>query len=273
MPSLKELLQKADSYKQKISSARTLAKEERKSLDDYFRISFTYTINALEGNTLTISETKILLEDGITVGGRPLKDCYEAVGHGAAYDFMLELARQQDMKITEETIKKLHRLFYQKVDADQAGQYRSVQVYISGSEYIPPAPEEVPRLPNHLTDQIHSSKYALHPIELAAMTHKRLVDIHPFIHGNGRIARLLMNLILANTGYGVVSIPPIWRNEYINALSASRRQNDMDPFCKLIAECVIETERDYCRLLKLRVILPNYFLKCPVYKASYTFEE
>ncbi|MCI9539086.1 MAG: Fic family protein [Eubacterium sp.] len=250
-PNLQELIQKADSYKQKISSARPLAKEELKSLDDYFRIGFTYSSNALEGNTLTISETKILLEDGITVGGRPLKDCYEAVGHGSAYDFMLELARQQDLSITEDTIKKLHRLFYQKVDANQAGQYRSVQVYISGTEYIPPTPGEVPQLMKHLTNQIHSSWATLHPIELAAMAHKQLVDIHPFIDGNGRTARLLMNLILVNAGYGVVSIPPIFRNDYINALSASRRLNDMEPFSKLITECVIETERDYCRLLKL----------------------
>ena len=142
MPTLHELLQKADSYKQKISSARPLAKEELKSLDNYFRIGFTYSSNALEGNTLTISETKILLEDGLTVGGRPLKDCYEAVGHGAAYDFMLSLARQQDMNITEDTIRKLHRLFYQKIDAEQAGQYRSIQVYISGTEYIPPSAED-----------------------------------------------------------------------------------------------------------------------------------
>lgn len=251
MPTLHELLQKADLYKQKISSARPLAKEELKSLDNYFRIGFTYSSNALEGNTLTISETKILLEDGLTVGGRPLKDCYEAVGHGAAYDFMLSLARQQDMNITEDTIRKLHRLFYQKIDAEQAGQYRSIQVYISGTEYIPPSAEDVPQLMKYLAEQIHFSHSVLHPIELAAMAHKRLVDIHPFVNGNGRTARLLMNLILVNTGYGVVSIPPIWRNDYINALSISRRRNDMEPFSKLIAECVIETERDYCRLLKL----------------------
>lgn len=251
MPNLNELLQKADSYKKRITSARPLAREELNSLDDYFRVGFTYTSNALEGNTLTISETKILLEDGLTVAGRPLKDCYEAVGHGSAYDFMLDLARQQDMIITEDHIKKLHRLFYQKVDSDQAGQYRTIQVYISGTEYVPPAPDDVPVLMKHLADQIQSSRPTLHPIELAAMAHKRLVDIHPFIDGNGRTARLLMNLILVNTGYGVVSIPPIWRNDYINALSASRRLNDMEPFTTLIAECVIETERDYCRLLRL----------------------
>lgn len=251
MATLQELLQKADSYKEKIASAWPLAEEELKSLDNYFRVGFTYSSNALEGNTLTISETKTLLEDGITVGGRPLKDCYEAVGHGYAYDFMLELARHHDMNITEETLKKLHRLFYQKVDAEQAGQYRTNQVYISGTEYIPPAADDIPHLMKHLTDQIHSSQTTLHPIELAAMAHKRLVDIHPFSDGNGRTARLLMNLILVNNGYGVVSIPPTWRNDYINALSASRCFNDMEPFSKLIAECVIETEQEYCRLLRL----------------------
>lgn len=111
---------------------------------------------------------------------------------------MLELARWQDRKITEETIRKLHRLFYQKVDADQAGQYRSIQVYISGTEYIPPSPKDIPQLMKPLTDQIHFSHSTPHPIELAAMAHKRLVYIHPFVDGNGRTARLLMNLILVN---------------------------------------------------------------------------
>ncbi len=251
MPSLQELLKKADEYKNKISIARPLSKDELKSLDNYFRIDFTYSSNAIEGNTLTISETKILLEDGITVGGKPLKDCYEAVGHGDAYTFMLEFARQDNMTITEETILNLHRLFYQKIEAEKAGHYRSIQTYISGTKYIPPSPEDVPRLMEHLINQIMSSKTTLHPIELAAMAHKRLVDIQPFIDGNGRTARLLMNFILVNMGYGVVSIPPILRNEYINALTSSRNNNDMEPFAKLIAECVIETERDYCRLLKL----------------------
>ena len=122
---------------------------------------------------------------------------------------------------------------------------------VLGEIRIPPSPKDIPQLMKHLADQIHSSRSTLHPIELAAMAHKRLVDIHPFVDGNGRTARLLMNLILVNAGYGVVSIPPIWRNDYINALSASRRLNDIEPFSKLIAECVIETERDYCRLLKL----------------------
>ena len=250
MPTLQDLLQKADSYKQKISSARPLAKEELKSLDDYFRIGFTYSSNALEGNTLTISETKILLEDGITVGGRPLKDCYEAVGHGAAYDFMLELARQQDMCITEDTIKKLHRLFYQKVDDNQAGQYRSVQVYISGTEYIPPAPDEIPQLMKHLTDQIRSSRGTLHPIELAAMAHKRLVDIHPFIDGNGRTGRLLVNLELMKAGYPPIDIKFADRNSYYNAFDEYYVKHNLGAMEKLFASYVNARLDSYLMMLE-----------------------
>ena len=250
MPTLQELLQEADSYQQKISSARPLAGKELKSLEDYFRVSFTYSSNALGGNALTISETKMLLENGIAIEGRLPKDCYEAAGHGAAYDFMLEMARQQDMDLTEDAIRKLHQLFYQKVDASQAGQYRTIQVSIPGTEYVPPAPEEIPRFMSHLADQIRSSKTTLHPIELAAMAHKRLTDIHPFLDGNGRTARLLMNLILVHAGYGVALIPPLRRADYINALSASRHPGDTEPFLRLITECVIETEQDYYRLLK-----------------------
>ena len=202
MPTLQDLLQKADSCKQKIASAR------------------------------------------------PPEDCREAAGHGAAYDFMLELARQPDMDITEDIIRNLHRLLYQKADTGQAGQYRTIEAGLSGTGHIPPSPEDIPRLMNHLADQIHSSRSTLHPIELAAMAHKRLVDISPFADGNGRTAWLLMNLILVNAGYGVASVPPIRRDDYDEALSASRRLLNMEPFSKLIAECVVESEQDLFRRLQ-----------------------
>jgi len=184
---LPALLKKADTYKEKIQSSRPLSAEELKSLDDYFRIGLTYSSNALEENTLTISETKILLEDGLTVNGRPLKDCYEAVGHAAAYDYMLLLARQTNLQITEDIIKHLHYLFYQKADSDTAGKYCNSQMYISGTEYIPPTPEEIPSLMMNFVNQFNSLKNTIHPIELAAMCHKELGDIHPFVEGNATI--------------------------------------------------------------------------------------
>lgn len=151
--------------------------------------------------------------------------------------------RQQELNITEETIKELHRLLYRTTDATQAGQYRTIPARIPNTEYLPPEPDEIPRLMGHLADQISSSRFTLHPIELAAMALKRLLDIHPFTEGNNRTALLLMNLILVNNGYGFVSIPPDRQGEYHQALSASRQRKDMEPISKLIAECVIESKQ------------------------------
>ncbi len=249
-----ELFDKADYYKSLIDRNRPFDSFQLKELDNYFRIGFTYSSNTIEGNTLTLTETKILLEDGITVGGKPIKDYYEAAGHAEAYDYMLSIARTEQIEITEAIIKRLHYLFYHKVDQEEAGQYRKIQVYLSGTEYLPPGPEEVPYFMEDFTNQMRRSQSLLHPIEFAALCHKRLVDIHPFRDGNGRTARLLMNLVLVNAGYGITSIPPVLRNEYISALVVSQREHnpDTDPFIKLIAECVIETERDYCRLLRIK---------------------
>ena len=252
--SKEELLERADMYKRKIEKVRPLGVSDLRELDEYFRIGLTYSSNALEGNTLSISETKILIEEGITIAGKPLKDCYEAVGHAQAYDYMLEIARSKEYEISEDIIKRLHFLFYNRVDAERAGQYRQKQVYISGSEYLPPSPNEVPNLMKNFINQINSLKSKLHPIEHAAIFHKKLVDIHPFTDGNGRTARLLMNLMLINSGYGIVTISPVLRNEYITTLVISQREKnpDTEPFIKLIAECVIETQKDYCRLLRIQ---------------------
>ncbi len=247
-----QLFNKADDYKKKIQLSHPLSPEESKNLDEYFRIGFTYSSNALEGNTLTILETKILLEDGLTVAGKMIKDCLEALGHSKAYDYMLNAARSEE-PITESVIQKLHRLFYGGVDSDNAGKYRDIQVYFSGTDYIPPAPEDVPRLMEHFIQQMEYSKKQFHPIEFAALCHKRLVDIHPFTAGNGQIARFLMNILFIEAGYGIVSISPALRSDYIQAFMASQKPDspDTDPFVKLIAESVIETEKEYCRLLNI----------------------
>lgn len=247
------LLREIDEYKAAIDSRRPLTKEEVKELDSYYRIGLTYSSNALEGNTLTISETKVILEDGITVGGKPLKDCYEATGHAKAYDFMLEAARSENLVFSEEMILNLHRLFYSSLDIDNAGKYRTYQVFITGTEYLPPTADEVPRLMEEFISELNAKKESLHPVMLAAFAHRRLVDIHPFTDGNGRTARLLMNLIFVNKGYQVVSIPPILRTEYIGALQAAQRsKNPSDKaFVQLIAECEIESQRDYCRMFRI----------------------
>lgn len=248
---IKELFLKADVLKEKIAKSRPLNEKELKEIENYFKIGLTYSSNALEGNSLTISETKILLEDGLTVGGKPIRDYYEAIGHSNAYDFMLNIAKEQPLVITEELIKKLHNLFYQGIDTENAGKYRSVKVFISGTEFVPPSPEKVAILMSNFVKYANEQKNKVHPIEWVALLHNGLVSIHPFVDGNGRTARLLANVALVNYGYGVVSIPPVLRKEYIDALVVSQRKSspDNEPFIKLLAECVIETEKDYCRLL------------------------
>jgi len=249
------LLKKIDEYKAVIDSRRPLTKEEVKELDNYFRIGLTYTSNALEGNTLTISETKVIIEDGITVGGKPLKDCYEATGHAKAYDFMLSAARAENLVFSEDMILTLHRLFYSSLDTENAGKYRTYQVFITGTEYLPPEASEVPALMETFISELNDKSKTLHPIALAAFAHRRLVDIHPFTDGNGRTARLLMNLILVNQGYQIVSIPPILRIEYISALQAAQKsKNPSDKaFFQLIAECEIEAQKDYCRMFRIEL--------------------
>lgn len=247
------LLKRIDETKARIDSRRPLAPGEVKELDAYFRIGTTYSSNALEGNTLTLSETKVLLEDGLTVGGKPIRDCYEAVGHARAYDFMLESARSTPFAFSEAMILQLHKLFYQGIDPEKAGTYRDIQVFITGTEYIPPAAEDVPALMKGLVEEISKKWDSLHPVELAAFAHRRLVDVHPFTDGNGRTARLLMNLILVNRGYQIVTIPPVLRLDYINALKAAQRDKNPsdEAFTRLIAECEVEAQKDYCRMFRI----------------------
>ena len=250
---MRELLNRIDYNKKEIDKHRPLTAEEVRQLDAYFRIDTTYTSNALEGNSLTLTETKVLLEDGITIGGKPIRDCYEAAGHALAYDFMLEVARSDHFTITEDSILRLHKLFYNKIDSEKAGMYRSERVFITGTEYMPPSPEEVPAQMQAFLSELNEKWENTHPVALSAFAHNKLVDIHPFIDGNGRTARLLMNLIVINRGYQIISIPPILRAEYINALESSRRGGGTrkEAFGRFIAECEIEAQKDYCRMFQI----------------------
>lgn len=252
---IKDLLKRIDDYAAVIRAYRPLSEAEVKELDAYYKIGMTYSSNALEGNSLTLSETKVLLEDGITVGGKPIRDCYEATGHARAYDYMLTLARSNSLSITEDVICRLHYLFYNGIDPDAAGEYRKGQVFITGTEYVPPAAGDVPACMTALTAELSGKQGKLHPVELAAYAHRRLVDIHPFQDGNGRTARLLMNLILINQGYCTVSIPPVLRYDYIVALQqAQRKKHPSDEaFLKLISECEIESQKDYCRMFHIEL--------------------
>lgn len=213
-------------------------------IKEYFRIGLTYTSNALEGNTLTESETKIVLEEGITIGGKPLRDHMEAVGHSQAYDFVYQCIQRK--QIDELLIKELHRLFYYRIDLAQAGVYHKQKVYITGSKYSVTLPEDIADAMAVFIEWLAGMRTSMHPVACAALAHKEFVFIHPFIDGNGRVARLLMNLILLQEGYTIAIIPPIMRAAYMSALEEAHTHDKK--FLLLIAQMVKETQRDFLRL-------------------------
>lgn len=237
---------KADENILLLSAYRPLPPETLKSLREYYRVGLTYTSNALEGNSLTESETKVVIEDGLTIEGKPLRDHYEAVGHAKAYDYVYQITEKKGL--TEEDILNLHRLFYQQIDVEKAGHYRNVKVYISGSRYAVAAVSKIPGEMQKLVKWYNENEKKLHPIELAATLHQRFVFIHPFVDGNGRVARLLMNLALLRNGYTIAIIPAILRHEYIYSLETAHTRPEV--FVDFIADRVIATQLDLLRLMR-----------------------
>ena len=246
MTDLQKKYVKADGNNRLLSAYRPLPPETLKSLREYYRVGLTYTSNALEGNSLTESETKVVIEDGLTIEGKPLRDHYEAVGHAKAYDYIYNITEKEGL--TEEDILCLHRLFYQQIDAEKAGHYRNVKVYISGSRYAVAAVSKIPAEMRKLVKWYNENEKSLHPIELAATLHQRFVFIHPFIDGNGRVARLLMNLALLRNGFTIAIIPAILRHEYIYSLETAHTRPEV--FVDFIADRVIATQLDLLRLMR-----------------------
>ena len=244
---MKDILKKIDSIKTKIDTYRPMDAHMVRELREYFRIGMTYSSNALEGNSLTETETKIVLEDGITIGGKPVKDHLEVLGHSEAYDLLFRLSGHSE--IMETNIRELHRLFYYRIDASRAGKYRKKKVIITGTDFTPPAPKRIPDLMASFVDGIPDDRSKHHPVEFAAILHGKLVTVHPFIDGNGRVARLLMNLGLLQAGYPVTIIHPVLRREYLDNLNKIHK-GDLRPFNKFIAGCCLESAKEYLRLLE-----------------------
>ena len=236
-----------DDLKKEIDSYRPFKKQLLNELQQFYRIGFTYSSNALEGNSLTESETKVIIEDGLTIGGKTIREHAEALGHSEAYTYLNTLTQKNI--ITESNILELHRLFYYRIDAKKAGKYRKQQVYISGTDYLPPNHKEIPDLMKKFVLGIPESKETLHPVTLAAQLHERIATIHPFIDGNGRTARLVMNLSLLQNGYPIIIIPPILRSDYI-ALIRLANVGNTEPFFNFISHIEYESSKDYLRLLK-----------------------
>ncbi|MCA1032874.1 Fic family protein [Bacillus timonensis] len=219
--------------KEHLDANRPLPKYTLKSLREKLILEWTYHTNAIEGNTLTINETKIVLE-GITVGGKTLREHLEVLNHRDAIKYVEEIV-QKGEPLSEFQIKNLHRLILKGIDDEYAGVYRDQQVFISGAKHIPPAPflikEKMEQL-LHWYNQAVTKK--LHPVARGAMLHALFVGVHPFIDGNGRTSRLLLNLELMKDGFPPIVIKMGNRLAYYEALDKAHTQEEYDDFIKLI---------------------------------------
>jgi len=238
-----------DKLQSEIETYRPLNDHTLSQLRQFYRVGLTYASNALEGNTLTESETKVVLEDGLTIGGKPMKDHLEAIGHAKAYDRIYDLL--ENPGIQEADLLALHRLVMEGMDAGEPGQYRSKPVIITGTSYIPPGPGLVSKqMADFLEEKLPSWLKNEHPIQAAGLAHLEFVTIHPFMDGNGRTARLLMNLLLLQAGYGITLIPPILRGDYMAALRLYQEGGDKTEFLNFISTTVYESSKDWLRMVK-----------------------
>jgi Fic family protein len=206
---------------QRLASLRPLSPESVASLAAAWDVRMVHESNAIEGNSLTLRETELVLSKGVTVSGKPLKDHIEALNLAKAWEQVKKLARP-DANLTERDLLDLHRIVLTRVEDDFAGSYRTGAVRIAGSNHVPPNPVKVPDLMEELFAELQTIS---DPVERAAKLHHGIARIHPFTDGNGRAARLAMNFVLLAAGYPPISIPTELRQAYYNALEAADSGN------------------------------------------------
>ena len=244
---IKPDFKKLDELKLKLDSFRPLDLSIVKNLHEDLVLRWTYHSNAIEGNTLTLKETKVALE-GITIGGKTLREHFEAINHKDAILFMEDLAQKED-KLSEYSIKQIHSLILKNIDDENKGKYRTTNVIISGAEHKPPQSFEVQSQMQEFIKKYNENITKLHPIELASFIHIEFVKIHPFIDGNGRTSRLLMNLELIKAGFPPVVIELEDRLEYYKALDIAHTENDYKPFLELMKKVVEKSFEPYFYIL------------------------
>lgn len=227
-----ELLLKIDELKDEMNKKCTLTQGEIKRIHDEFTIEYTYNSNAIEGNTLTLQETAMVLE-GITIDKKPLKDHLEAVGHRDAFLFIQDLVKN-NIPFSESIIKQIHTLVLMDRPEDR-GKYRRIPVRIMGAYHVPPDPLLVPEKMENLLAEFKYNK-KMHPIERAVLFHLKFEGIHPFVDGNGRTGRLLLNLMLMQEGYPPINIKYSDRKRYYEAFDAYYRDGNISIMLSIVLD-------------------------------------
>lgn len=236
-----EKLKQLTTKKQKLDIYRPLPPELVQNLDEWFKVELTYSSNAIEGNTLTRVETAEILDKGITaaITGKPLRDQLEAINHGKALEFTKKLAEKlkSHQFIKEDNIKSIHKIILKGIQDAWAGKYRQTRVLIRGTDIELPEANQIPSLMSNFIKWL-ATQQKEHPVIVATLAHFKFESIHPFVDGNGRVGRLLLNLILLLSGYPMAVIRNEERIAYLKALNVAQTNNDLLPLQKLIIEAV-----------------------------------
>ncbi len=232
------MLEDIDQKKNNLDSKRPFPINTVKSIRENLFLEWTYNSNAIEGNTLTLSETKVVLE-GITVGGKTFREHLEVINHRAAILYIEDIVSKKEA-FSQWQIKNIHQLILKGIDDANAGVYRKENVLIAGAQHLPPEWLLVQSEMESLVKWYEGEARVLHPITRASLVHVLFVKIHPFIDGNGRTARLLLNLELMKNGYPPIVIKKEHRFQYYDALDKAHTTNDYEDFIKIVA---IEVEQ------------------------------
>ena len=214
-------------------------------------IEYTYESNRIEGNTLTLQETALVVNEGVTISGKSMREHLEAINHTEAINYIKDIAKQ-DIEISERTIKEIHALILHGIDRENAGRYRTVPVMISGSTHMPPQPYLIEKqMEDFMIRFKQMEEEKIHPVLIAAYLHDELVRIHPFIDGNGRTSRLLMNLYLLRNGYVIITLKGSndAKVSYYMALEKSHTEDLPEDFQKLVVEAEIAALQKYLSIM------------------------
>lgn len=228
-------------------------KDNQKVLDRWLRTELAYTSNAIEGNTLTRKETELAIDEKVTSGAKPINDYLEALNHAKAFDFIQSSAKA-GVQIDENYILQIHKIILSGIDDTNAGFYRSVRVRISGSQTILPNPLKVPDLMKDFSDWLMQKEDDM--LLKAFEAHYRLVSIHPFVDGNGRTARLLLNSMLLENGYAPIIIRPIDRKRYLSALETYQTKENNAPYYRFMLAALNRSFKMMIDLLDIDRLVP-----------------
>jgi Fic family protein/DNA-binding XRE family transcriptional regulator len=231
---LQKILDEIDTLKTKLDGFRQF---DSYRIAQALELEYTFESNRIEGNTMTLRETDLVINEGLTISGKSMREHLEVINHQEAIAYIKDLM-QKNTSINEREVLSIHNLILRGIHPEDAGRYRKVQVMIQGSSHMPPQPFLVAKEMEDFFIWYETNKNSLHPIVLAAEIHERLVTIHPFIDGNGRTSRLVMNLILLQHGYIIANIKGDYesRMQYYQALETAQTKNNKEDFLLFIAE-------------------------------------